>query len=79
MFAFGILRKMQFFVYSQAIFGNFRLFKKNRLHAYLSPFWKHFFGLESWQGSQLTTNTKKVTDPCFSGKIFGQKMHFFKI
>ena len=70
---------MQFFVYLQAVFGNFRLFSKTRLHAYLSSFSKHFFGLESWQGSQLTTNTKKVTHPCFAGKIFGRKIHFSKI
>jgi len=36
-----------------------------------------------WLGvlARIKTNYKhqKVTCPCFAGKMFGQKMHFFKI
>jgi len=79
MFAFEIVEKNAVFCLLASNIWQFLVILKNRLHACLSPFSKHFFGLESWQGSKLTTNTKKVTYPCFAGKMFGQKMHFFKI
>jgi len=34
--------------------------------------------LDSWRGSQLTTNTKKVTHPALRGKCLGEKCIFSK-
>jgi len=76
MFAFENFEKNAVFLFIPkqylAIFG---YFQKNRLHAYLLPFSNYVFSLDSWQGSQLTTNTKNVSHPCFAGKMFGRKMH----
>jgi len=32
----------------------------------------------SGHGSELTTNTEKITHPCFAGAVFGQKNAFFQ-
>ena len=73
----NLCEKCNGFVDLQAIFGNFLLFPKNRLHAYLPPPSKQFFGLDSLQGPQQNTNTKKVTH-CFAWNNLKAKNAFFQ-
>ena len=78
MFAFEIVEKNAVFCLLASNIWQFLVILKNRLHACLSPFSKHFFGLESWQGSKLTTNTKKSLVLALRGKCLGKKCIFSK-
>jgi len=68
---------MHFFDFPKAIFSNFRPSSRNLPHAYVSAFSKRFFGLNSSQGLQLTTDTKESHLPLFWGETFWSEQSTF--
>jgi len=68
MFPFEIFQKNSFFcLFASNIPQLSVIFRKSTSRLPVTIF-EALFGLDSLQGPQLTTNTKKVTHPCFVGK-----------
>jgi len=69
---------MQFFCLFISNIWQFSVILKKSASRLPATIFETLFGLDSWRGSQLTTNTKKVTHPALRGKCLGEKCIFSK-